>query len=186
MKNEKEEKDEILNEENVEQQTTESAETTEKEATEAAEDATTESSLADKLIEMNDKHLRLMADFENYRKRTIQERAELIKYGGENVFKNLLPIVDDFERAIKHLPEEDSPMKEGILLIHTNFIKFLNANGVKEIETKEADFNTDFHEAVSLFPAPSPELKGKIIDCTQKGYMYHEKVIRYAQVVVAE
>ena len=182
MKKENEEKEEILNEENVENTAAEGAENT----PETAEEATVESSLADKILEMNDKHLRLMADFENYKRKTIKERADLIKYGGEQVFINLLPIIDDFERAIQHLPEEDSPIKEGIVLIHSKFINFLNSNGVKEIETKDADFNTDFHEAISLFPAPSPELKGKIIDCTQKGYTFHDKVIRYSKVVVAE
>ena len=182
MKKENEEKEEILNEENVENTATEATET----ASETSEDATVESSLADKILEMNDKHLRLMADFENYKRKTIKERADLIKYGGEQVFINLLPIIDDFERAIQHLPEEDSPIKEGIVLIHSKFINFLNSNGVKEIETKDADFNTDFHEAISLFPAPAPELKGKIIDCTQKGYTFHDKVIRYSKVVVAE
>ena len=182
MKKENEERDEILNEENVENTAAETA----PEAENATEDAAVESSLADKILEMNDKHLRLMADFENYKRKTIKERADLIKYGGEQVFINLLPIIDDFERAIQHLPEEDSPIKEGIVLIHNKFINFLNSNGVKEIETKDADFNTDFHEAISLFPAPAPELKGKIIDCTQKGYTFHDKVIRYSKVVVAE
>lgn len=184
MKKENEEKDEILNEENVENTAPETEAAPE--AENSAEEATVESSLADKILEMNDKHLRLMADFENYKRKTIKERADLIKYGGEQVFINLLPIIDDFERAIQHLPEEDSPIKEGIVLIHSKFINFLNSNGVKEIETKDADFNTDFHEAISLFPAPSPELKGKIIDCTQKGYTFHDKVIRYSKVVVAE
>ena len=183
MKKENEEKEEILNEETVENTATNEASA---EASEQAEDATVESSLADKILEMNDKHLRLMADFENYKRKTIKERADLIKYGGEQVFVNLLPIIDDFERAIQHLPEEDSPIKEGIVLIHNKFTSFLNSNGVKEIETKDAEFNTDFHEAISLFPAPSPELKGKIIDCTQKGYMFHDKVIRFSKVVVAE
>lgn len=182
MKKENEEKEEILNEENVENTAAEATEN----APETAEEATAESSLADKILEMNDKHLRLMADFENYKRKTIKERADLIKYGGEQVFVNLLPIIDDFERAIQHLPEEDSPIKEGIVLIHSKFVNFLNSNGVKEIETKDADFNTDFHEAISLFPAPAPELKGKIIDCTQKGYTFHDKVIRFSKVVVAE
>lgn len=187
-KQEEEKQEEILNEEKVEETATnETAETAEStESTESAEDNSTESSLADKILEMNDKHLRLMADFENYKRKTIKERADLIKYGGEQVFINLLPIIDDFERAIQHLPEEDSPIKEGIVLIHNKFISFLNSNGVKEIETKDADFNTDFHEAISLFPAPTPELKGKIIDCTQKGYTFHDKVIRFSKVVVAE
>ena len=180
MKKENEEKDGILNEENVENTAAETTTEAAPEAENSAEEATVESSLADKILEMNDKHLRLMADFENYKRKTIKERADLIKYGGEQVFINLLPIIDDFERAIQHLPEEDSPIKEGIVLIHSKFINFLNSNGVKEIETKDAEFNTDFH------PAPSPELKGKIIDCTQKGYTFHDKVIRYSKVVVAE
>ena len=186
MKKENEEKNGILNEENVENTAAETTTEAAPEAENSAEEATVESSLADKILEMNDKHLRLMADFENYKRKTIKERADLIKYGGEQVFINLLPIIDDFERAIQHLPEEDSPIKEGIVLIHSKFVNFLNSNGVKEIETKDADFNTDFHEAISLFPAPAPELKGKIIDCTQKGYTFHDKVIRYSKVVVAE
>ena len=133
MKKENEEKDGILNEENVENTAAETTTEASPEAENSAEEATVESSLADKILEMNDKHLRLMADFENYKRKTIKERADLIKYGGEQVFINLLPIIDDFERAIQHLPEEDSPIKEGIVLIHNKFTSFLNSNGVKEI-----------------------------------------------------
>jgi len=139
-----------------------------------------------KFNDLNDSHLRLMADFDNYRKKTLKERADLIKFGGENIFKDMLPIIDDFERALANMPDEDNPLKEGVELIHSKFVNFLNQNGVKEIETKDAVFDTDFHEAVTLFPTSDESMKGKIIDCTQKGYTYHEKVIRFAKVVVGQ
>ncbi len=139
-----------------------------------------------KYNELNDSHLRLMADFDNYRKKTLKERADLIKFGGENIMKDLLPVIDDFERALASMPTEENPVKEGVELIHSKFIGFLNQCGVKEIETKDVAFDTDFHEAVTLFPAQDESMKGKIIDCTQKGYTYHEKVIRFAKVVVGQ
>ncbi|OQA48045.1 MAG: heat shock protein GrpE [Bacteroidetes bacterium ADurb.Bin302] len=139
-----------------------------------------------KYMQLNDFHLRLMADFDNYKKKTLKEKSDLIKYNGEKIFVNMLPIIDDFERAIDHLPEEDNPIKEGIILIHSKFIGFLNQNGVKEIKTKDEKFDTDFHEAVTLFPSGDEKMKGKIIDCVQKGYTFHDKVIRYAKVVVAD
>ncbi|NCC98585.1 MAG: nucleotide exchange factor GrpE [Bacteroidia bacterium] len=140
----------------------------------------------DKYMQLNDSHLRLMADFDNYKKKTLKEKSDLIKYNGEKIFINMLSIIDDFERAIDHLPEEDSPIKEGITLIHSKFIEFLNQNDVKEIKTKDEMFDTDFHEAITLFPSGDEKMKGKIIDCVQKGYTFHDKVIRYAKVVVAD
>ena len=176
--NKPEEQEEVKNAENVVEETTETAQ--DNQETQVADD------LADKILKLNDQHLRLMAEFENYKKRTLKERADLIKYSGERVFVDMLPIIDDFERALAHLPEEDSPMKEGIIMIHNKFVNFLNSNGVKEMETKDQAFNMDLHEAISMFPAGDESLKGKIIDCTQKGYTFHDKVIRYAKVVVAE
>lgn len=176
--NKPEEQEEVKNAENVAEETTETAQ--DNQETQVADD------LADKILKLNDQHLRLMAEFENYKKRTLKERADLIKYSGERVFVDMLPIIDDFERALAHLPEEDSPIKEGIIMIHSKFVNFLKANGVKEMETKDQAFDMDLHEAISMFPAPDESMKGKIIDCTQKGYLFHDKVIRYAKVVVAE
>lgn len=184
MKQESENKpleEEVNNAQNAEQPAAEATQDTQDtQETQVADD------LADKILKLNDQHLRLMAEFENYKKRTLKERADLIKYSGERVFIDMLPIIDDFERALAHLPEEDSPIKEGIIMIHSKFVNFLKANGVKEMETKDQAFDMDLHEAISMFPAPDESMKGKIIDCTQKGYLFHDKVIRYAKVVVAE
>lgn len=173
-----EEQEEVKNVETVAEEATETAQDTQE--TQVADD------LADKILKLNDQYLRLMAEFDNYKKRTLKERADLIKYSGERVFIDMLPIIDDFERALAHLPEEDSPLKEGIIMIHSSFVNFLKNNGVKEMDTKDKDFDMDLHEAISMFPAADESQKGKIIDCTQKGYMFHDKVIRYAKVVVAE
>jgi len=139
-----------------------------------------------KLAEQKDSYMRLLAEFDNYKKRTLKEKSDLLKYGGENIIKSLLPIIDDFDRAIANLPEEDSPAKEGIQLIHKKFTDFLKQNNVNEIQTKDAEFSTDYHEAATLFPAADESQKNKIIDCIQKGYTYNDKVIRYAKVVVAQ
>ena len=144
--------------------------------------------LKQKCEELNDKNLRLMAEFDNFRKRTLREKADLIKTAGEKVFVNILPLIDDFERAIKAMDstEDVLAVKEGVDLIYAKFISFLNANGVKAIATENEPFDVDVHEAVTMFPAPSEEMKGKIIDCLSKGYMLNDKVIRYAKVVVGE
>jgi len=139
-----------------------------------------------KLAEEKDSYVRLLADFDNYKKNTLKQKSDLLKYGGENIIKALLPVIDDFDRAVANLPEEDSPIKEGILLIQKKFLTFLEQNNVKVIDTKDAEFNTDFHEAATLFPAADESQKNKIIDCIQKGYTYNDKVIRYAKVVVAQ
>lgn len=144
-------------------------------------------SLKSQLEQVNNSYLLLLADFDNYKKKTLKEKSDLLKYGGENVLSNLLPIIDDFERAMQSLEKEpDSAIKQGIEIIHGKFISFLQHNGVKEIDTKEKIFDTDYHEAITLLPAQQPEDKGKIVDCVQKGYQLHDKVIRYAKVVVAE
>lgn len=144
--------------------------------------------LNQKCEELNDKNLRLMAEFDNFRKRTLREKADLIKTAGEKVFVNILPLIDDFERAIQAMDstEDVLAVKEGVDLIYAKFISFLNANGVKAIATENEPFDVDVHEAVTMFPAPSEEMKGKIIDCLSKGYMLNDKVIRYAKVVVGE
>jgi molecular chaperone GrpE len=143
--------------------------------------------LKNQLEQVNNSYLLLLADFENYKKKTLKEKSDLLKYGGENVLGNILPIIDDFERAMQALQTEpDSAVKQGIELIYSKFIAFLHQNGVKEIDTKEKPFDTDYHEAITLFPAQQPEDKGKIVDCVQKGYQLHDKVIRFAKVVVAE
>ena len=138
--------------------------------------------------EQKDKYLRLSAEFDNYRKRTLKEKAELIKNGGEKTLTAILPVLDDFERALKNMEtsEETKAMKEGVELIFTKFQKILGQEGLQKIDTDGKDFDVDFHEAIALIPAPSEDLKGKILDCVQTGYMLNEKVIRHAKVAVAQ
>ena len=140
------------------------------------------------LEEQKDKYLRLSAEFDNYRKRTLKEKAELIKNGGEKTLTAILPVLDDFERALKNMEasEETKAMKEGVELIFSKFQKILGQEGLQKIETEGQAFDTDFHEAIALIPAPSEDLKGKILDCVQTGYMLNEKVIRHAKVAVAQ
>lgn len=144
--------------------------------------------LQKKLDELNDKYLRLAAEYDNYRKRTLKEKMELTKYAGEDVLKGILPVVDNMERAIKSLEtaSDMEAVKEGINLIYNKFKEFLDKRGLKEIEAINLPLNTDVHEAVTKFPAPTPEQKGKIIDVVEKGYYLNEKVIRFAKVVVGE
>ena len=138
--------------------------------------------------EQKDKYLRLSAEFDNYRKRTLKEKAELTKNGGEKTLTAILPVLDDFERALKNMEasEETKAMKEGVELIFSKFQKILGQEGLQKIETEGQAFDTDFHEAIALIPAPSEDLKGKILDCVQTGYMLNEKVIRHAKVAVAQ
>ena len=138
--------------------------------------------------EQKDKDLRLSAEFDNYRKRTLKEKAELIKNGGEKTLTAILPVLDDFERALKNMEasEETKAMKEGVELIFSKFQKILGQEGLQKIDTDGKDFDVDFHEAIALIPAPSEDLKGKILDCVQTGYMLNDKVIRHAKVAVAQ
>jgi molecular chaperone GrpE len=140
------------------------------------------------LAELKDKHLRLQAEFDNYRKRTLKERMELLKTASESVLTNILPVIDDFERALQTLEqvEKDDHIKDGVKLIYNKFQEFLKQNGIKEIDTREKEFDTDLHEAVTTIPAPSEELKGKIVDVVQKGYYLNDKVIRFSKVVIGE
>ena len=141
-----------------------------------------------KLADMTDKYLRLSAEFDNYRKRTLKEKMELTKTAGEGMLKSILPLVDDFDRALSHLDtaQDLNAMRDGILLIYGKFIEFVNQQGVKEILAKDQVFDTDLHEAITKIPAPSPEMKGKVIDCVEKGYTLNDKVIRFSKVVVCE
>lgn len=144
--------------------------------------------LQNELDSLKDKYLRLSAEFDNYRKRTMKEKAELIQNGGEKCISSILPIVDDFERALKNMEtaEDVAAVKEGVELIYNKFMTVLGQNGVKPIETKEQPLNTDYHEAIAVIPAPAEELKGKVMDCVQTGYTLNDKVIRHAKVVVGE
>ena len=138
--------------------------------------------------EQKDKYLRLSAEFDNYRKRTMKEKAELILNGGEKSLSSILPVVDDFERAIKTMETatDVQAVKEGVELIYNKFMATLAQNGVKVIETKDQPLNTDYHEAIAVIPAPSEAQKGKILDCVQTGYTLNDKVLRHAKVGVGE
>ena len=138
--------------------------------------------------EQKDKYLRLSAEFDNYRKRTMKEKAELILNGGEKSISSILPVIDDFERAIKTMEtaKDVKAVKEGVELIYNKFMAVMAQNGVKVIETKDQPLDTDYHEAIAVIPAPSEEQKGKILDCVQTGYTLNDKGIRHAKVVVGE
>jgi molecular chaperone GrpE len=144
--------------------------------------------LENALVELVDKHLRLQAEFDNFRKRTLKEKAELIKSGGETVLSNILPIIDDFDRALGTMKEvsEDDPAKIGFLLIFNKFKEFMKQSNVKEIEATGASFDVDLHFALTKIPAPSEELKGKVVDVVEKGYLLNDRVLRYAKVVIGE
>lgn len=144
--------------------------------------------LGQKLSEINDKYLRLSAEFDNYRKRTLKEKMELTKSAGEQVLTKILPVMDNFERALKSMESaSDVPaLREGVELIYANFKDFLAQNGVKEMECLHTDFDPEVQEAVTKIPAPAEELKGKVVDCIQKGYTLNDKVIRFPKVVVGE
>ncbi|MBQ6225774.1 MAG: nucleotide exchange factor GrpE [Bacteroidaceae bacterium] len=167
---------------NEEQSAEQSAQEEEKELTveEQLEAANAE------IASLKDQLLRKIAEFDNYRKRTIKEKTDLILNGGEKTIITILPVIDDFERALKNMKNADdvNAVLEGVELIYKKFIDILGKQGVSIIDTKEADFDVDLHEAVAQLPAPTPELKGKVMDCTLTGYKLNEKVIRHAQVVV--
>lgn len=144
--------------------------------------------LKKKYDELNDSHLRLMAEYDNYRKRTLREKAELIKNGGESALSNLLPVVDDFERALQNIrtAEDMKAVIEGVELIYSKFVAYLSQQGVAAIEAIGKPFDTEQFEAIATIPAPDAEMKGKVLDCVQTGYTLYEKVIRHAKVVVGE
>lgn len=144
--------------------------------------------LGHKLAEINDKYLRLSAEFDNYRKRTLKERMELTRNAGEQILEKILPVMDNFERGLKSMEQAtDVPaLRQGVELVYSNFRDFLAQNGVKEMECLHTDFDPDVQEAVTKIPAPTEELKGKVVDCIQKGYTLNDKVIRFPKVVVGE
>lgn len=195
------EKEELLNEESTNtsaqaeasteattEATVEQAETT---STEEPRELTVEEKLAEaeaKIEKLNNAMLYKVAEFENYRKRTIKEKADLILNGGEKTITSLLPVLDDLERAMQHMNDaaDVAALREGVSLIINKLNTVLSEQGLKRIETKDAEFTTDLHEAIAFIPAPSDDLKGKVIDCVQAGYMLNEKVIRYAKVAVGQ
>jgi len=157
----------------------EAVEMTVEEVPEQNEEAAKIEALEARIAELEDKNLRMMAEFDNFRRRTNKEKLELMETAGERIFTDMLPLVDDFERALAVIDDE------GVRLIYQKFLAFLSKNDVHVIETEGADFNTDEHEAVTTFAA-GEDNKGKVIDCTQKGYKLGDKVIRFAKVVVGE
>jgi molecular chaperone GrpE len=142
----------------------------------------------EKLAEMQDKYIRLSAEFDNYRKRTLREKMELSKYAGENLFLQILPLMDDFDRALKHIDSSADciALKDGIDIIYDKFSDFLKLNDIKEIESLNSNFNVDLHEAVAKVPVEDPDKKGKVVDVLLKGYYLQDKVLRFAKVVVGE
>ncbi|MCF0202519.1 MAG: nucleotide exchange factor GrpE [Bacteroidaceae bacterium] len=142
----------------------------------------------EQIAELNDKYLRKLAEFENYRKRTMKEKADLILNGAARTVEAFLPVIDDMERAIDNAAKSDDieAVREGINMIFQKFEKTLSSLGVKKIETKDADFNTDFHEAIAMVPGMGDDKKNKVIDCVQTGYILNDKVIRHAKVAVGQ
>ena len=140
------------------------------------------------LQEQKEKYLRLSADFDNFRKRTMKEKIDLTKQAGEEIFARILPVLDNLERAMKSVEEAKDleAVKEGMLLIHIMFKDYLGQQGVKEIDAMHQEFDTDVHDAVTKIPAPDKKLKGKIVDVIEKGYFLNDKVLRYAKVVIGE
>ena len=183
------------NDNNKEEELKASVENTE-EKTDTPEGETTDTESTDskiaeleaKLAELKDSYLRQAAEFDNYRKRTVKEKTELILNGGEKILTALLPVLDDMERAEKNMEKSTDvqALKEGLNLISKELITTLENNGLKRINTENADFDTDFHEAVAMIPAPSDDMKGKVIDCIQTGYKLNDKVIRHAKVAVGQ
>ena len=183
--------------ENLEEMNTENTESTESTEAEKAQEAAQEEETEEQdplekaqaeLAEMKNQLLYKAAEFENYRKRTLKERAELILTGGEKVITAILPVLDDMERAIANGSKTEDPqvLREGMELIYQKFVKTLEAQGVSKIETKDADFDTDLHEAVAMVPGMGDDKKGKVIDCLQEGYKLNDKVIRHAKVAVGQ
>lgn len=170
------------------------AKTNEKsEQTSNNEEKKTDKTVEEKLAEaeeqiaiLKDKYLRSVAEFENYKKRTLKEKAELLLNGSEKAVCAVLPILDDFERALADNTDDPKAMKDGMQIIFNKFNKTLESLGVKKIETKDKDFNVDFHEAVAMVPGMGDDKKGKVIDCLQTGYQLNEKVIRHAKVAVGQ
>ena len=174
--------DKVTEENSEESQVTESQENTEN----VAESADPLAEALAQVEQLKSEMLYKQAEFENYRKRTIKEKADLILSGGEKTIKEILPVLDDFERALADKTEDAQAIREGMNLIFNKFVSILEKMGVKKIETHDADFNVDYHEAIALVPGLGDEMKGKVIDCTKTGYTLNDKVIRHAQVAVGQ
>lgn len=194
MSNKEELKNEELDQEIQDNNNSDENVKEETDAEETVKDEPVEKTDAEKLAdaqaeidELKNKMLYKQAEFENFRKRVLSEKADLILNGGKKVLESMLPVVDDLERALKNMDnaEDVGAVKEGVDLICKKFLNVLKGQGVTPIETEGADFNVDLHEAIAQIPAPTDELKGKVLDCTLKGYMLNDKVLRYAQVAVA-
>ena len=170
--------------ETVEQQ----EEVSQQETTEASDDRDPLDVALDQIADLKDKYLRQVAEFDNYRKRTLKERAELILNGGEKTITALLPVIDDMERALQNGEKTDDPqvLREGMELIYHKMLKVLEGLGVEKIDTEDADFDTDVHEAVAMVPGMGDNKKGKVIDCLTTGYKLNNKVIRHAKVAVGQ
>lgn len=179
------------NEQNVADTNTNNAnaEETKQEHAENKKELSVEEQLAEaqkQLAELKDQYLRKAAEFENYRKRTIKEKSDLILNGAESTVKAILPILDDFERAVADKTEDAKAIKEGMQLIFNKFVKTLKGLGVEKIDTADKEFDVDFHEAVAMVPGMGDDKKGKVIDCVQTGYKLNDKVIRHAKVAVGQ
>lgn len=175
--------EQVANNENVTAEETPAIEESEEQKLEKQLDEANE-----KIATLEDKYLRQVAEFDNYRKRTLKEKAELIKNGGERAIESILPVLDDFERALANMAKDDNAQEilTGVELIYNKFMGILKQNGLQKIETEGQEFNTDFHEAIAMVPTPDETLKGKVLDCVQTGYMLNDKVIRHAKVAVGE
>lgn len=193
MSNKENKKNEETVNENVEEtvETVENENTCEENGQEPEAELTPEEriqALEAELEKEKKEYMFLMAEFDNFRKRTLKDKAEIIKNGAESAMRNILPIIDDFDRALQATATSDDvdAVREGVELIYNKFIKYLESNGVKEMATTGETFDADIHEAVTTFPAPSEDMKGKIIDTVQKGYSINDKVLRHAKVVVGQ
>ena len=154
-----------------------------------ADKVVNETKLAEeKLAEMQDRYIRLSAEFDNYRKRTLREKIELSKYAAEDLMRKIIPIMDDFDRAMAHMESasDSAAIKDGIDLIYNKFSEFLKQNGIREIESLNNNFDVDLHDAVAKMPVQEEEMKGKVVDVVQKGYYLQDKVLRHSKVVVGE
>ena len=191
-KSQKTEQQEEINDQNVVEETAEEQqETTDNSAgeqEEPAEEKSKEQELEEKVAELQDKYLRLSAEYDNYRKRTLREKVELQEVIREDIFVNILSVLDDLERAMDAVrgAKDIEAVKSGMELIHLKFTKYLNGQGVKEIDAIGKDLDTDLHEAITKIPVESKKKKGKVVDVVEKGYMLRDRVIRYAKVVIGE
>lgn len=188
IKNIEEEEQQEQNEENTDNMEDQDNPDSQESSEEPAEEQDPLEKALNEIEELKTQILYKTAEFDNYRKRTLKEKAELILNGGEKAVSAILPIIDDMERAIDNGAKTDDPtvLREGMELIYNKFVKALESLGVKEIETQNADFNTDVHEAVAMVPGMGDDKKGKVIDCLQKGYQLNDKVIRHAKVAVGQ